>query len=96
VAGGPDNRGAAGAENSTAEGTLGTPTYFLIELVQISGVHLIVPGGSGPPDPPGQLRRWLQWFELQRETLNYYPAKVHFKLLTVLFITNLQSQQRVN
>jgi hypothetical protein len=31
---------------------LGTPTNFLIEFVQISGVHLIVLGGSGPPDPP--------------------------------------------
>jgi hypothetical protein len=39
--GGPDNRGAAGAENSRAE--LGTPTNFLIEFVQISGVQ------SGPP-----------------------------------------------
>jgi hypothetical protein len=26
--GGPDNRGAVGAENSTAEGTLGTPTQI--------------------------------------------------------------------
>jgi hypothetical protein len=25
------------------------PTNFPIEFVQISGVHLIVPGGSGPP-----------------------------------------------
>jgi hypothetical protein len=49
VAGGPDNRGAVGAENSTAQGT---PTNFLIESVQISGVHLIVAGGSGPLDPP--------------------------------------------
>jgi transposase InsO family protein len=32
------------------------PTNFLIEFEQISGVHLIVPGGSGPP---GQLRRCL-------------------------------------
>jgi hypothetical protein len=51
VARGPDNGGAVGAEKSTAEGTLGTPTNFLIEFVHISGVHLIVPGGSGPPDP---------------------------------------------
>jgi hypothetical protein len=51
--GGPDNRGAAGDENSRAEGTPRYPTTnFLIEFVQISGVHLIVPGGSGPPDPP--------------------------------------------
>jgi hypothetical protein len=49
---GPDNRGAIGAENSTAEGTLGTSTNFLIEFVQILGVHLIVAGGSGPLDPP--------------------------------------------
>jgi hypothetical protein len=50
VAGGPDNRGAVRAENSTAEDTLGIPPQiFLIEFVQISGVHLIVPGGSGPP-----------------------------------------------
>jgi hypothetical protein len=37
------------------------PTNFLIEFVQISGVHLIVPGAgvreSGPPPPRGQLRR---------------------------------------
>jgi hypothetical protein len=95
VAGGPDNRGAAGAENSTTEGTLGTPHIFSSNLYKSQGPP-DSPWGSGPPDPPGQLRRWLQWFELQRETLNYYPAKVHFKLLTVLFITNLQSQQRVN
>jgi hypothetical protein len=52
VVGGPDNRGAVGAENSTAKGSLGTPTNFLIEFVQISGVHLIVSGGSDPQNPP--------------------------------------------
>jgi hypothetical protein len=59
VARGPDNGGAVGAEKSTAEGTLGTPTNFLIEFVQISGVHLIVPGGSGPPRPATPLQASL-------------------------------------
>jgi hypothetical protein len=51
-----------GAENSTAEGTLGTPfpTDFLIEFVQISGVHLIVAGGSGPLDPPASYAAGLR------------------------------------
>jgi hypothetical protein len=52
--GGPDTRGAAGAGNSGAEGTPRYPTNFLIEFVQISGVHLIVPGGG--VRTPGQLR----------------------------------------
>jgi hypothetical protein len=36
---------------------LGTPTDFIIEFVQISGAHLIVPGGGGvrTPGPPGQI-----------------------------------------
>jgi hypothetical protein len=35
---------------------LGTPTSFLIEFVQISGIHLIVAGGGGPEvRTPGQL-----------------------------------------
>jgi hypothetical protein len=52
VAGGPDNRGAAGAQNSRAGGTpIGTPTNFLIEFVQISGSTR-----SSPGPPPRPLR----------------------------------------
>jgi hypothetical protein len=38
---------------------------FLIEFVQISGVHLIVPGGSGPP---GQLRPCTDLYTLKYDS----------------------------
>jgi hypothetical protein len=59
---GPDNRGAAGAENSRAEVPLGTPPKFSHRIC----TNLRGPpdrhwgGGSGPPDPPGQLRPCYQ------------------------------------
>jgi hypothetical protein len=49
---GPDNLGAAGAENSRAEGTPWYPHKFSHRICTNLRVHLIVPGGSGPPDPP--------------------------------------------
>jgi hypothetical protein len=68
LAGDPDSRGAAGAENSRAEGSRcrlgglgsvvsspsgvrGGSPKFSHQILQISGVHLIVPGFR-TPDPP--------------------------------------------
>jgi hypothetical protein len=39
--GGPDNRGAVGAENSTADGTLGTPQIFSSNLYESQAVAQI-------------------------------------------------------
>jgi hypothetical protein len=51
--GGPENRGAVGAENSTAEGTLGTPHKFSHRIfANLRGTPDRPWGGSGPPDPP--------------------------------------------
>jgi hypothetical protein len=60
--GGTDNRGAVGAENSTAEGTLGTPHKFSHRIcTNLRGPPDRRWGGGGPDplDPPGQLRRCL-------------------------------------
>jgi hypothetical protein len=46
--GGPDNRGAVGAENSTAEGTLGNPPPKFS--------HRIFTNLKGPPDRPWGVR----------------------------------------
>jgi hypothetical protein len=71
--GGPDNRGAVGAENSTAEGTLGTPHKFSHRIC----TNLRGPpdppwggGGSESPDPPGQLRLYNFWSQINVTKLN--------------------------
>jgi hypothetical protein len=76
VAGGPDNRGAVGAVNSTAEGTLGTPTNFLIEFLQISGIHLIVPGGGSAPPAATPLIRSIRYYPIVVETTVMFQDQV--------------------